>query len=78
MGGIITGSSDPRAGRRTGIQTGVEGGTPDDALLVYDARSGTDGAAALRYIQKNGLNAPEVKLLAQFRRDFEQASAKKP
>jgi hypothetical protein len=70
----------PTVGGRTtgGLVFGAEAGNPDDALLVYEARLGTDRPAALKYIEKNGLDAPELKLVAEFRKQVEEASVKKP
>jgi hypothetical protein len=74
VGAII--STNP-SGTSAGPAFGAEGGIPDDALLVYDANIGTDGPALLKYIEKDGLNAPDVKLVAQFRKEVDAAAAKK-
>jgi hypothetical protein len=61
-----------------GTLFGVEAGNPDDVMLVYDGKLGTDRTAALKYIEKGGLDAPDVTVVAEFRKQVEEASAKKP
>ncbi len=77
LGGTIS-TGDPQRGTSKDAVLGSEAGSPEDALLVYDARLGTDAPAALKYMMKGGLNAPDVKLVAKFRKQVEEASAGKP
>ncbi len=78
VGGTV--GTDTRAGTHGGTLVGLEAGTPQDALLIYDARLGTDTPALLKYTDTGGLDAPDLKLVSEFRKEVEEAAAarKKP
>lgn len=72
----------PAAGARREIpQSQTEVGSSLDSFLVYDGSVANplDGVPAWRYMAKNGLRAPEVPAVAEFRKAvLEAEKAKKP
>ncbi len=72
--GIHAGSSRSPS---LGPTTDADGGDPDDMLAVYNASLGTDTAPLWRGRMRDGLNAPEVKLIHELRTKVE-AVAKTP
>jgi hypothetical protein len=83
---VHKGGTSAKAGERvhvgsagSGTEPIVQGyiGSPQDTLEVYDARRGTDTSPLWRHNQLHGLDAPDIPLLEQLRKDVE-ASDKSP
>lgn len=75
-GGRIGADSTGRVSR--GPVAGVEAGSAEDSLEIYDARLGTDTSPLWRRTAADGLKAPDLPLLKEFRKQVEQAAAQKP
>ncbi len=75
-GGRVGIDSSGRVGR--GPVAGAEAGSPDDSLEVYDAHLGTDSSPLWRRTAADGLHAPELPLIQEFRKQVEAAAAQKP
>lgn len=82
--GVDVGVGRPGAGTGTssggpGVYSGAEAGSPDDTLMVM--RGGEpplDTSALWRRSAHNGLQGPNPALVQAFKKDVEQAAAKKP
>ncbi len=76
LGGRVSGGTPGVGG---GPYGGVEGGSPDDTLLIMQGPGNPlDTSALWRRSAKNGLDGPDPALVAAFKKDVEQAAAKKP
>lgn len=73
--GIHAGSNRPSPS--VGPITDVDAGDPQDMLAVYNAALGTDTAPLWRDRMREGLSAPDVKLVRELRTKVE-AAAKTP
>lgn len=71
------GSGDARIGggnNSPGVGVGVEAGSSDDIIAVYDALHGIDSTPLWRKTMRNGLVPPDMKLVKEFRRVLEEAA----
>ena len=75
-GGVQVGTSTDRP-RGTAQSIGAEAGDPLDSLSVFIASQGIDSSPLWRGRSADGFNAPEIKLVKEFRSKVE-AAAKKP
>jgi hypothetical protein len=74
-GGVSTGST----GTVPFGAGGLEGGSPDDILMVMEGGGPPlDTSALWRRSAKNGLDGPDPALVEAFKKDVEQAAGKKP
>jgi hypothetical protein len=74
-GGISIGGGSNRP-LEPGTYTGLEGGTPDDTLLVMPGGPHPmDSAPLWRRSQFDGLKAPALRLFRQFQREVDEAAA---
>lgn len=60
-----------------GSITAADAGDPRDTLAVYRADQGLDSSPVWRGIETDGLKAPDMKLVSEFK-DKVEAAAKKP
>jgi hypothetical protein len=75
--GIQIDSGPSRTSIGTYSKIEADAGDPRDMLAVYDATQGTDSPPLWRKLETDGLKAPEMRLLNEFRTRVE-AAAQKP